>query len=107
MKKNLVSIVEEYLNLDLVGNARSDSVIYDLTPERTGRKGRPTKHGRRLFIETDFALSDEKIDDYYTGVRRVHTNIFGSRQVMVYVSAVDFSMHGRKKPPYTRRKATG
>ena len=28
-KKNLVSIVDEYENLDLIGNARSDSVIYD------------------------------------------------------------------------------
>lgn len=30
MKQNLVSIVDEYENLDLIGNARSDSVIYDL-----------------------------------------------------------------------------
>ena len=31
-KQNLVSIVNEYENLDLIGNARSDSVIYDLAP---------------------------------------------------------------------------
>lgn len=30
MKQNLVSIIEEYENPDLIGNARSDSVIYDL-----------------------------------------------------------------------------
>ncbi len=30
VKKNLVSIVDEYENLDLIGNARSDSFIYDL-----------------------------------------------------------------------------
>lgn len=89
VKKNLVSIVEEYQNLDLIGNARSDSVIYDLAPERTGRRGRPAKHGRRLSIETDFPLSDEKIGNYYTGVRRVLTNIFGSRQVMAYVTAAE------------------
>lgn len=35
VKKNLVSIVDEYENLDLIGNARSDSVIYDLPPQRT------------------------------------------------------------------------
>lgn len=30
VKKDLVSIVDEYPNLDLIGNARSDSMIYDL-----------------------------------------------------------------------------
>ena len=34
-KQNLVSIVNEYENLDLIGNARSDSVIYDLAPAPT------------------------------------------------------------------------
>lgn len=75
VKKNLVTIVEEYQNLDLIGNARSDSVIYDLALAPTGRKGRPAKHERRLSIESDFALSDEKIGDYYTGVRHVLTKI--------------------------------
>ena len=28
-KQNLVSIVKEYPNLDLIGNARADSIIYD------------------------------------------------------------------------------
>ena len=60
-KQNLVSIVNECENLDLIGNARSDSVIYDLAPAPTGRRGRPAKHGRRLSIEGDFTLSDEKI----------------------------------------------
>ena len=53
MKKNLVSIVDEYPNLDLIGNARSDSVIYDLVPAPTGKKGRPAKHGQRLSIDED------------------------------------------------------
>ena len=30
VKKNLVSIADEYKNLDLIDSARSDSVIYDL-----------------------------------------------------------------------------
>ena len=67
-KQNLVSIVDEYPNLDLVGNARIDSVMYDLAPARTGRRGRPAKHGRRLSVETDFTFSNEKIGDYYTGI---------------------------------------
>lgn len=87
MKQNLVSIVDEYENLDLIGNARFDSVIYDLAPAPTGHRGRPAKHGRRLSIEDDFTLSDEKIGDYYTGVRRVLTNLFGTREVLAYVTS--------------------
>ena len=67
VKKDLVSIVDEYENLDLIGNARSDSVIYDLAPRRTGKRGRPALHGKKLSIYDDFVLSDEKIGDYYTG----------------------------------------
>ena len=89
VKQNLVSIVDEYENLDLIGNARSDSVIYDLPPAPTGRKGRPPKHGRRLSIYEDFTLSAEKSGDYYTGSRRVLTNIFGARQVQAYVTSAD------------------
>ena len=85
-KQNLVSIVEEYPNLDLIGNARSDSVIYDLAPAPTGKKGRPAKHGKRLSIDDDFTLSDEKISGYYIGLRHVLTNIFGSREVLAYVT---------------------
>ena len=40
IKKNLVSIVDEYENLDLIGNARSDSVIYGLPPQRTVKRDR-------------------------------------------------------------------
>ena len=87
MKQNLVSIIEEYENLNLIGNARSDSVIYDLAPAPTGHRGRPAKHGRRLSIEDDFTLSDEKVGDYYTGVRRVLTNLFGTREVLAYVTS--------------------
>lgn len=54
-KKNLVSIIDEYPNLDLIGNARIDSVMYDLAPERTRRRGRPAKHGKRLFFSTIFS----------------------------------------------------
>lgn len=86
-KQNLVSIVNEYENLDLIGNARSDFVIYDLAPAPTSHRGRPAKHGRHLSIEDDFTLSNEKIGNYYTGVRRVLTNLFGTREVLAYVTS--------------------
>lgn len=61
VKKDLVCVVDEYKNLDLIGNARSDSVIYDLPPQPTGKRGRPASHGKRLSIQDDFVLSSEKI----------------------------------------------
>lgn len=86
-KKDLVCVVNDYPNLDIICNARCDSVIYDLAPKSTGKRGRPAKHGRRLSIWDDFVLSDEKIGEYYTGVRRVLTNIFGAREVLAYVTS--------------------
>lgn len=96
VKKNLVSIVDEYENLDLIGNARSDSVIYDLPPQRTGKRGRPALHGKKLSIQNDFTLSDEKIGDYYMAVRRVLTNIFGKRTVLAYVTSADKAEGSRR-----------
>ena len=88
-KSSLVSVVDEYPNLDLIGNARYDSVLYGLAPQPTGRRGRPAKHGKRLSAERDFILSDEKIGGYYIGARRVLTNIFGTREVLAYVTATE------------------
>ncbi len=86
-KKDLVCVVNDYPKLDIICNARCDSVIYDLAPKSIGKRGRPAKHGGRLSIWDDFVLSDEKTEEYYTGVRRVLTNIFGARKVLVYVTS--------------------
>ena len=95
-KKDLVCVVNDYSNLDIICNARCDSVIYGLAPKPTGRKGRPAKHGRRLSIWDDFVLSDEKIGDYYTGVRRVLTNLFGTREVLAYVTSTEKDSGSRR-----------
>ena len=95
-KKDLVCVVDEYANLDVICNARCDSVIYDLAPRPTGKRGRPAKHGRRLYAEEDFTLSDEKIGGYYIGVRRVLTNLFGQREVMAYVTASEKTQESRR-----------
>ena len=89
VKRDLTSIVDEYENLDLIGNARADSVMYDLPPKPTGKRGRPAKYGKRLSVQDDFELSDKKIGGYYIGVRRVLTNIFGTKEVLAYVTSND------------------
>ena len=92
-----VSIVDAYENLDLIGKARSDFVIYDLPPHHTGKRGRPALHGKKLSIQNDFMLSGEKIGDCYMGVRRVLTNIFGKREVLAYVTSPESCCHTRMK----------
>ncbi len=80
---------KEKSKLDVVCNARYDSVIYGTAPKPTGKRGRPAKHGRRLSVQDDFTLSDEKVGDYYTGTLRVLTNIFGAREVLAYVTSTE------------------
>ena len=69
-----------------------------------------------VYQQMMISLSDEKINGYYIGVRRVLTNLFGSSEVLAYVTTSDkdsgtkdafsapyfrnscrFSAHGRKK----------
>ena len=95
-KKALVCLAGEYKNLDIICNARYDSAIYDLPQAPTGKRGRPAKRGKRLSITEDFSLSNEKIGDYYVGVRRVLTNIFGDKCVHAYVTASNKTTETRR-----------
>lgn len=95
-KKDLACVVDEYANLDIICNVRYDSVLYDLTPQPTGKRGRPAKHGRRLSPEEDFSLSDEKTGNYYIGVRRVLTSLFGQREVPACVTASEKTQGSRR-----------
>ena len=70
--------------------------LQNIESARTGRRGRPAKHGKRLSVETDFTFSNEKIGDYYIGVRRVLTKIFGNKEVLAYVTATE-KEHGTKR----------
>ena len=88
-KNPFTGLMDEYKNLDLIGNARSDSGLYDLPPARTGKRGRPATHGKRLSIEKDFTLSDEKLNGYYMGKRQVRTTLFKGRTVTAYVTCTE------------------
>ena len=60
-KKELLCVVDEFSNLDILCGARSDTILYDLAPSRTGKRGRPKKRGDRLNLTKDFSLSKEKL----------------------------------------------
>lgn len=62
------------LNLDIICNARISTVMYDLPPECTGKRGRPRKYGERLSSE-DFMLQFPKAGDWKIGVRPVLTRL--------------------------------
>ena len=95
-KGAVVCLADEYKNLEIICNARYDSAIYDLPQAPTGKRGRPAKRGKRLSILEDFSLSSEKIGDYYVGVRKVLTNLFGDRCVHAYVTAASKTTETRR-----------
>ena len=71
-KQNLVSIIDEYPNLDLIGNARIDSVMYDLAPAQHRSSGDVLPNMENVFLLKQILLFPMKRSgDYYTGVRRV------------------------------------
>lgn len=96
VKSTMTVLVDEYENLNLIGNARIDTAIYDLPPVSTGKRGRPPKRGRRLSIMEDFPLSTEKMGGYYIGVRTVLTNLFGDRKVLAYVTSAEKDSQTRR-----------
>ena len=81
----VAGLVDEYNNLDIICNARIDTVMYDLPPERTGKRGRPKKYGGRLSPE-DFELESPKTGDWKIGVRPVLTRLWGERVVYALVT---------------------
>lgn len=47
-KKEVTALVETFQNLELLCNVRADTVLYDLPPAPTGKRGRPRKRGARF-----------------------------------------------------------
>ena len=87
-KKPVTGLVEEFKNLEMICCARSDTVLYDLPGERTGRRGRPRTHGGRLELSA-IVLDKPEGASYYMGCRRVITNLWKGRTVYACVTAAD------------------
>ncbi|EQB88304.1 hypothetical protein M918_24645 [Clostridium sp. BL8] len=84
-KKPFLNFFKDCSNLHVIGAVRSDTAIYDLCPEPTGKKGRPRKKGLKLNIR-EFEYSKE--DSYYIATRKVLTNL-STMPVLVTVTTTD------------------
>lgn len=87
-KKPVTGLVSEFENLEMICCVRSDTVLYDLPGERTGRRGRPRIHGSRLELSS-IILNKPEGASYYMGCRKVITNLWKGRIVHAYVTATD------------------
>lgn len=84
-KGEVLELVNEFQNLTSICNVRSDTVMFDLPHERTGKRGRSRKHGERLSF-TDFPFKEVPDTDFYAGSCAVLTNLFGNRTVCATVT---------------------
>ena len=75
-KGKVIETVESHNNLELIANVRVDTVIYDLPPEPTGKRGRPRIKGDRLDIHDQQEFSFTKVNEYFTATRKVISNLF-------------------------------
>ena len=85
-KKPVTGLVSEFENLEMICCARSDTVLYALPGERTGKRGRPRIHGDRLNL-SEITLTKPEGASYYMGCREVITNLWKGRTVYAYVTA--------------------
>ena len=83
-KGEVLTFVKQNSNVEAVFNVPINTVLYDThVPEKTSRRGRPKKIGRRISVNTDFKLLDIKDTDYNVGYRMVTTNLFGKCKAVI------------------------
>ncbi len=70
----------------MVCNARVDTALYGLPPAKTGKKGRPRKHGDRIGLD-EIVLGDPKSSDWLVGMMPVITNLWKDKVVYALVTA--------------------
>ena len=84
-KAEITQLLEEFENLDIICNVRSDTALYELPPERTGKKGRPRIRGERISLN-DFTLQEVQETEMCAGAKTVMTNLFKKRPVSAIVT---------------------
>lgn len=84
-KGEILKLVQEFQNLTMICNVRSDTALYCLPPDQTGKRGRPRVWGTRLSL-SDFELKEIPGTDYLVGFKPVMTRLFGKRIVYAIVT---------------------
>ena len=84
-KAEITELPQKYENLAIICNVRHDTALYDLPPQKSGKKGRPKVRGDKLTLE-DFDLSSIDGTEYSVGSRPVITKLFGNRPVHAIVT---------------------
>lgn len=80
--------MEPFENLEMVWvcNARVDTALYGLPPAKTGKKGRPRKHGERIHLD-EVILNEPESGGGLIGVVPVMTNLWKGKVVYALVTA--------------------
>ena len=84
-KAEITQLPEEFENPDIICNVRSDTALYELPPERTGKKGRPRIRGEKISLN-HFTLQEVKETGMRAGTKEVMTNLFKKRPVTAIVT---------------------
>ena len=83
-KGSVRNFIKEHKNVAGIFNVRKDTALYDL-PEKTGKRGRPDKYGKKISIDDDFEFIDVPETDFRIGYRKVVTHLFGGDIVCMAV----------------------
>ena len=78
-------LIDEFSNLALICNVRIDTAMYDLPPEKTGKRGRPKERGDK-FRPEDVQLEVVPGAKYRAGTKAVKTRLFGGRVMYAIVT---------------------
>ena len=85
-KAEITKLPYKYENLALICSVRHDTALFELPPDKTGKKGRPKVRGEKLTLK-DFALSPIEDTEYSVGSRKVMTKIFDKHPVYAIVTS--------------------
>ena len=85
-RSQMFALTKEFGFLDIICNVRIDTVLYDMAPERTGRRGRPRTKGERLSLD-DFRLGGSMVGDFYVAHRKVVTNLLKGTVLDAFVTS--------------------
>ena len=88
-KSEIFALTHKFPAIEVICNVRHDTVLYDLKPDPTGKRGRPSSHGRRLSIKEDFMFCNIKIGNFNIAKRKVLTNLLKGHIMEAYVTNPD------------------